>query len=84
MYIRIIVELDNFLIITKNVEQTIVSRDIVIYLIENLGFFINLKISVLHPTQRIEFLRMMIDSLELTVSLPQEKVESIFERCQHI
>ena len=84
MYIRIIVELDNFLIITKNVEQAIVSGGIVIYLLENLGSFINLKISVLHPTQRIEFLRIMIDSVEMIVSLPQEKVESIFKRCQHV
>ena len=84
MYIRIIANLDSFLIITKNVENTIVSRDTVIYLLQNLGFVINLKISVLHPKQRIKFLRMMIDLVEMTVSLPQEKVESISKRCQDI
>ena len=43
MYIRIIVYLDNFLILGKILEEAILSRDTVIYLLQNLG-------SVLHPT----------------------------------
>ena len=43
-----------------------------IYLLQNLGFVMNLKKSVFHPTQRIEFLGMIKDSVEMTVSLPQE------------
>ena len=84
MYTRIIVYLNNFLMIGNNAEETIISRDIVIFLLQNLGFFINLKISILHSKQRIEFLQMMIDLVEMTVSLPQEKVESISKRCQDI
>ena len=53
-----------------------------IYLLQNLGFVTNLKKSVLHPAKRIEFLGMVIDSVEMTVSLPEEKVESISKRCQ--
>ena len=55
-----------------------------IYLLQNLGFVINLKKEVFHPTQRIEFLWIIIDSVEMTVSLPQKKVESISKRCQYI
>ena len=84
LYIGITVHLDGFLILGKNLEETILSRDSVIYLLQNLGFVINLKKSVLHPTQRIEFLRMIIDSVEMTVTLPQEKVESISKRYQDI
>ena len=84
LYIRIIVYLDDFLILGKTLEEAILSRDTVIYLLQNLGFVINLKKSVLHPTQRIQFLGMIIDSVEMTVSLPQEKVESISKRCQDI
>ena len=40
--------------------------------------------SVLHPTQRIEFLGIIIDSVEMTVFLPREKAELIFKRCQDI
>ena len=51
-----------------------------VYLLQNQGFVTNLKKSVLHPTQRIEFLGMIIDSVEMTVPLPQKKVESISKR----
>ena len=54
-----------------------------IYLLQNLGFVINLKKSFLHPTQKIEFLG-IIDSVEMTMSLPREKVQSIFKRCLDI
>ena len=82
--IRIIVYLDDFLILGKTFEETILSRDTVIYLLQNLGFVINLKKSILHPTRRIEFSGMIIESVEMTVSLPQEKVESISKRCLDI
>ena len=72
---KIIVYLNDFLILGKTLEKIILSRDTVIYLLQNLGFVINLKKSVLHPTQIIEFLGMIIHSVEMTVPLPQEKVE---------
>ena len=65
-------------------EETILSRDTVIYLLQNLGCVINLKKSVLHPTQGTEFLGMIIDSVEITVPLPQEKTELISKKCQDI
>ena len=83
-YIRVIVYLDDFLILKKTLEETILSKDTVIYLLQNLGFVINLRKSVLHPTQRIEFLEMIIGPVEMTVSLPQKRVESIFKKCQDI
>ena len=57
-----------------------------IYLLQNLEFVVNLKKSIVHPTQtqRIEFLGIIIDSVEMTMSLPQEKVESVFKRYQDI
>ena len=82
LYIRIIAYLDDFVILGKTLEETVLSRDTVVCLLQNLGFVINLKKSVLHPTQRTEFLGMIIDSVEMTVSLPQEKLESISKRCQ--
>ena len=50
LYIKIIVYLDDFLILGKTLEETIISRD-TIYLLQNLGFVINLKKSVVHPTK---------------------------------
>ena len=80
MYIGIIVYLNYFMILEKTLEETILSRNTVIYLLQNLGFVINLKKSVLHPTQKIKFLGMITNSVEMTVSLPQKKVESISKR----
>ena len=77
LYIRTTAYLDDPLILGKILEVTIISRDTVVYLLQNLGFVVNLKKSVVHPTQRIKFFEMIIGSVEMAVSLPQEKVESI-------
>ena len=53
LYIRIIVYLDDILILGKTLKETILSRDTVIYLLQNLEFAINLKKSVLHSKSRI-------------------------------
>ena len=84
MKVPISILLDNFLILGKTLEEAILNRDTVIYLIKNLGYVINLKKSLFHPIQRIEFLGMIIDLAEMTVSLSQEKVESIYKRFQDI
>ena len=77
LYIWIIVCLGNFLILWKTLEETILSRDTVIYLLQNLGFVINLKKSVLHPTQRIEFVEMIIDSLKMTSGVPASEEDRV-------
>ena len=84
LYIRIIVYLDNFLILEKTLEETIFSRDTVIYLLQNLRFVKNLKESIFHPSQRIDLPLMIIDSVEMTASMPQERVELISKSCQDI
>ena len=77
LYIRIVVYLDNFLILGKTLEETILSSNTVIYLLQNLGFIVNLKKSVLNPRHRIEILGMIINTVEMNVSLLQEKVATI-------
>ena len=77
LYIRIIAYLDDLLTLGKTLEGRIISRDTVVYLLQNLGFVINLKKSVVHPTQRIKFFKMILDLVEMVVSLPHKKLESI-------
>ena len=55
-----------------------------IYLLQSLGFLKHLKKSGLQPTQRIKFLGMIIDTVVMTKSWPQEKVESISKYIQNI
>ena len=51
-----IIYLNDFLILGKTLEETILNWDTVIYLLLNLGFVINLKKSIFHPPQTIQFL----------------------------
>ena len=81
---RIIVFLDDILLIAPSIEELVVLRDTVIFLLQNLGFLINIKKSVFIPNQVIEFLGMLIDSRAMSLSLPTEKVEKIKIRCRDI
>ena len=53
----------------------------VIYLQQNLGFIINIRKSILHLCQKIEFLRMEIDLIKTTLPLTTEKVQKVVEAC---
>ena len=44
----------------------------IICLLESLGFMINNKKSVLQPTQVLEFLGIMVDTLAMELNLPRE------------
>ena len=58
------------------IEETLMARDTVIFLLQQLGFVLNLKKSVLTPIQRIEFLAVTIDSL-ITKSLILKSPEAV-------
>jgi len=75
--IRLIIFLDDILIIGTTQKEVLQHKETVVYLLQSLGFVINTRKSVVVPTQQIEFLGMMINSKEMTVSLPQGKVEKI-------
>ena len=80
--IHIISYLDDFLIIGRTKEEVIQARDSTLIFLMQLGFTINLEKSVLNPTQEIEFLGMMINSLSMGVWLLVEKVKKLLEICR--
>ena len=49
----------------------------VLILLENLGFIINSKKSLLFPIQEIEFLGMIVNSQTIEIKLPGQKIKSI-------
>ena len=51
-----------------SVEELTLARDTLIYLLQNLGFLINIKKSVLHQCQTILFLGMEVNSVDLTIT----------------
>ena len=63
--IKIIIYLDDMLLIGHSLEEIIMSRDIVIFLLQHLGFVISWKKPVLTPVQEIEFLGPTVNSVTL-------------------
>ena len=55
-----------------------------IYLLENLGFIIGYKKCVLEPTQLIDFLVFMVDSMKPELRLPAEKIKKISAEAQKL
>ena len=57
---------------------------VTLYLLESTGFVINNKKSLLQPTQEIEFLGMIIDSVSMDLKLPGEKIKNIRQEAQKL
>ena len=74
------------LLIGHKIEETLMAIDTVIFLLQQLGFVLNLKKPVLTPTQRIEFLGVTVDLLIMTLSLIQtdESRKGWSAACQEI
>ena len=66
--ILIIIYMDDMSLIGHTIGETLMARDTVILLLQQLGFVLNLKKSMLTPTERIEFLGVPVDSLIMTLS----------------
>ena len=66
------------------IKETLIVRDTLIFLHQQLVFVLNLKKSVLTPTQRTEFLGVTVDSLIMTLSLPEKKVSKFQKQCQKL
>ena len=83
--IRMIIYLDDMLLLGQTMEETIMSRDTVIFLLQLLGFVdLNLKKSIMTPTQKIEFLGLTVDSVIMALSSPNEKIQGIQEQCARV
>ena len=83
LQIRVIIYLDDMLLMSQTLEELLMSRDTIIFLLTHLGFVINLKKSILVPVQQIEFLGLDIDYVEMKLFLPQRKVEEIVQMSQN-
>ena len=73
----IIIYLDNMPLIGRTGQNIHMYHNTVILLLQELGFVINLKKSVMTPSQEMEFLLIAINSKEMTISLPEEKLQKV-------
>ena len=69
--------LDDILIIGSKIEETPRFTEMAMSLLESLGFIINKEKSILKPTQVLTFLGFTINSVNMTLNLPHDKVTAI-------
>ena len=79
---RIIIYLDDA--ITSSLEDLLMGRDILIFMLQHLGFLINIKKSSLQPRSPLEFFGVIKYSMEMTLSLSKEKALKVKNQCQEI
>lgn len=80
--IRCVIFLDDLILLNQDPETLRKQLNIATWLLQNLGFLINWEKSVTNPTQFLEYLGFNIDSVKMTMSLPERKLQDLQERCQ--
>jgi hypothetical protein len=80
--IRIVIYLDDFLILNQTKEGAERDFILVVEILEKCGFLINWEKSVGVAAQEREFLGLLVNSKELSVSLLPKKIEQIIEICR--
>ena len=81
--IRLVIYLDDLLIMASSKESLETARDTVMFLFYHLGLTINLKKSVLIPSQTVEFLGIVVDSLTMTFALSPKKIMKLISLCRN-
>ena len=75
--IRIVIYIDDMLVMAATLSEKEIARDTVIQIFQALGFVINFAKSDLTPKQIMEFLGIIVNSIEMTFSIPQAKIEKL-------
>ena len=84
LVIRCVMYSDDILIFGRTKTDCLQKAKKVMTLLQELGFTINIKKSILEPTQQIEFLGLILASIQMKVFLPEPKVLDLIESCQAI
>ena len=82
--IRMVVYLDDMIILARSRDELLKWRSIVLDLLENLGFLINYLKSELEPTQILVFLGFQINTVTMEIKLPKEKVTQATQEAQNL
>ena len=75
--IRLVIFLDDILIMAPSVDQSLRKSTFVVNLFESLGFVINREKSRLIPCTNICYLGFEFDSLAMTIKIPASKIDKI-------
>ena len=77
MGIRLLIFLDDILIMADSLEGAAEHTEIMIRVLESLGFVIKKKKSILKPTRTIPFLGFIVNSIKMLLLLPEEKLQRL-------
>ena len=72
--IRLVIYLDDIIFMNESREGVISDVSTAIDLLTGLGFLVNWEKSVLLPSQSLEYLGLLVDSVALSLALPSDKV----------
>ena len=82
--IRLVVYMDDMLLMAESRQKLTEHVQLTLFLLENLGFVVNSKKSILVPSQEIEFLGMIVNSISMDLKLPGEKIRKIRQEAHHL
>ena len=68
----------------RTLQEILIARDTLIFLLQHLGFVINLKKSVFYPVKQIRFLGLIIAIEKMTSALSEKKLKHVSQQCQEI
>ncbi|XP_056373902.1 uncharacterized protein LOC130267762 [Hyla sarda] len=75
--VRLIIYLDDILIMARTRDQILLHVHWAVSLLEELGFLLNEKKSILIPARAMEFLGFLVDTRSATLSLPHKKLTDL-------
>ena len=82
MNVRIVIELNDMLIFGRSIKEAMQARDTLIFLLQKLGFVLNLDKSQFQQVKTLEFLGLNIDTQATKISLTEEKVKRVKPLCK--
>ena len=84
MAVRVVIYLDDLILFGRSLQEAEETRDLAMTLLSRLGFTINMKKSILAPCQSLVYLGITVNSVELTFSLPEEKIDDLLSWCDRL
>jgi hypothetical protein len=82
MNLKLVSYVDDFLFFLKNPDLKVIQQ--IIDTFNAFGLRINLQKSILTPTQKIEFLGMILDSQKMIIKAPKPKIRNAMREAKHI
>ena len=82
--IRLLVYIDDILILSTSFAQCQIDAQIVVDTLVSLGFMIKAKKSVTTPSQTFFYLGYLWDTIKMSCSLPSEKLDNIKFYCREL